>query len=97
MIKLTDALKVAFDDQLRRGDMRQSPADLERMHKLRKQLLDELSEPAETGPGQPGPPVSSRRAPEHTAEVIMALQDSGALEALGLQAVELPDSGGGAT
>ncbi len=93
LIKLTDALKIAFADQLRRGDMRQNPADLERMHKLRKQLIEELAEPALTGPEQPGL-APSPRTPEHTADVIKALQDSGALEALGLQALEAPSSDG---
>lgn len=88
VIKLTDALKIAFADQLRRGDMPQRPADLERMHKLRTQLIEELAEPAEHDSGQPVSPAPSPRTPEHTAEVIRALQESGALEALGLYAAD---------
>ncbi len=92
LIKLTDALKIAFADQLRRGDMRMSTADLERLHKLRKQLLDELAEPAAIGAEQPSAATSPARTPEHTAEVIAALRESGALEALGLQAIESEDT-----
>ena len=90
LVKLIDATLIAYADKLRRGDLRMSPSDLDRLHKLWQQLTDELAQPADPMPGtvSDAPPA---RSPEHTAEVIAALRVSGALEVLGLRAIDAPD------
>jgi hypothetical protein len=80
--KLIDATLLSYAEKLRRGDMRMSPADLDRLHKLWQQLTDELPPPHESTPREEE--RSTGRPAEHIAKVIEALRDSGALEALGL-------------
>lgn len=80
--KLIDASLLSYAEKLRRGDVRMSPADLDRLHKLWQQLTDELPPPNE--PMLPEEERSSGRPAEHIAEVIEALRESGVLEALGL-------------
>jgi hypothetical protein len=80
--KLIDATLLSYADKLRRGDVRISPADLDRLHKLWQQLTEELPQPSEPTPQDEEP--ARRRSAEHIAEVIDALRESGALEALGL-------------
>ena len=79
--KLIDATFIAYADNLRRGDVRIGPADLDRLHKLWRQLDNELEHPP---PRAVTPAVT--RTPEHNAAVLQALQETGALDALGLYA-----------
>lgn len=94
LVKLIDASLIAYADKLRRGDMRMSPADLDRLHKLWQQLSDELAEPIGSTPEVDGP-AKPTRSPEHTAEVLSALSRSGALESLGLRLADAPTNRGG--
>jgi hypothetical protein len=80
--RLIDATLIGYAEKLRRGDMRMSPADLERLHKLWQQLVDELPAAGDANRADRPPPFS--RSVEHTQAVIEALRESGALEALGL-------------
>src|SRR5438270_1308810 len=74
--KLVEATLIGYADKLRRGEMRISPADLERLHKLRQQLDDEIT--GLTGSLQSQRPTpAAPRAGEHTAAVIDALRESG--------------------
>jgi hypothetical protein len=77
--KLIDVTFIAYADNLRRGDVRIGPADLDRLHKLWRQLDNELEHP----PARAVTPAVTR-TPEHTAAVLQALREAGALDALGL-------------
>lgn len=79
--KLIEASFLEYANKLRRGEVRMTPADLERLHRLRQQLTDELTGVhAHTDPA----PAPAARAPEHITAVIDALAEAGALEAFGL-------------
>ncbi len=77
--KLIDASEDRYAQNLRSGEVRISPADLSRLHKLRKELWGDLdAEPIE--PATP-PPVDADADPsEHKLQVLRALRDAGALE-----------------
>lgn len=81
LMRLIDATLIGYAEKLRGGEVRMTPADLERLHKLHQQLGEQL-EATETRPEPPAPLVG--RSPEHIAAVIEALRESGALAALGL-------------
>jgi hypothetical protein len=78
--KLIDATLIAYADNLRRGTVRTGPGDLDRLYKLWRELDQEL----EHTPAVPQAPAPARSA-EHSAAVLTALQEAGALEALGLR------------
>jgi hypothetical protein len=86
LVKLIQASVISYAEQLRRGEVRISPRDLQGLHGLWQQLLNELSETQHAVTTEPPPPNASR-SPEHTAEVIAALRETGALAALGLKPV----------
>jgi hypothetical protein len=78
--KLIDASEVTYAQNLRRGDVRISPADLPRLHKLRKDIWHELeAQPVEP----PAPPADEDADPaERKLQVLRALHDAGALQQL---------------
>jgi hypothetical protein len=82
-LRLIDASLIGYADKLRRGEVRMTPADLERLHKLHQQLGEQLDET----PARSSAPAarSAARSPEHTAAVIEALRETRALEPLGLR------------
>jgi hypothetical protein len=82
--RLIDASFIEYANKLRAGDVRMTPADLERLHRLQQQLTDELASPCASARIEPEQPA---RTPEHTAAVINALAEAGALEALGLSRI----------
>ncbi|PWU18879.1 MAG: hypothetical protein C5B48_14280 [Candidatus Rokuibacteriota bacterium] len=84
MGELIQASLADYGEKLRSGDVRMSPADLERMQRLWGEVRSELGEPAEdaANPNSTSPPPGS---PGHIVEVLRALRESGALEALGLR------------
>ena len=79
--RLIDASHVVYAEALRNG-MRMSPADLERLNRLSLALLDEVASP------KPSPHLNedeqAPRTMEHATQVLDALDEVGALEALGL-------------
>jgi len=86
LAKLIEASLIGYAEKLRRGDVRMGPADLDRLHKLWRQLSDELNQPSEPASTDPAP--APTRPAEHTAAVIEALLETGTLAALGLQAAD---------
>ena len=79
--KLIDASEVRYAQNLRSGDVRISAADLPRLHKLRKQLWDDLdAEPVE--PTAAPAPDADVNSSERKLQVLRALRDAGALERL---------------
>jgi hypothetical protein len=78
--KLIDASEVRYAQNLRSGDVRISPADLARLHKLRKDIHQEL----EAQPLQP--PAASvdedPASPDRKLQVLRALRDAGVLQQL---------------
>lgn len=89
--KLIHASLVAYAEKLRRGDVRMSPGDLDRLHKLWQQLGTELAHPDTDASTTSTTAVAATRKPEHTAAVIAALGETGALTALGLQIDDVHD------
>jgi hypothetical protein len=87
--RLIDASLIGYAERLREG-MRMSPADLERLNRLSLALIDETTNP----PLKSGAPQSdqSERTPEHTEAVLAALEETGALAALGLTRVRADDA-----
>jgi hypothetical protein len=83
LLKLIDASLIAYADKLRQGEVRMTPADLERLHRLWRDLGTELGEPS--SPPTSSPNAAAARTPAHTREVLEALRACGALERLGLQ------------
>jgi hypothetical protein len=81
--KLIEATLFRYAENLRRGDVRIGPADLDRLHKLWRQLDDELDAGIGAPAAQATPPPA--RSGEHVAAVVHALAESGALAQLGLQ------------
>jgi hypothetical protein len=81
LARLIDATMVGYADKLRRGEIRMTPADLERLHRLREQLAP-ATDPTRTQEAQA---VSGERSPEHVAAVLQTLFETGALDALGLR------------
>jgi len=79
--RLIEASLIAYAERLRDG-MRMTPADLERLNRLSLALIDEATSPR-INPAATESPVRER-TPEHTAAVLDALAETGALEALGL-------------
>src|SRR5262249_30453218 len=75
----------AYEDKVRLGEIRMSPGDLERLHRLFGELLEEAGEPTAQSELSVQVPESP---PEHPAAVVEALRESGALEALGLYHVQ---------
>lgn len=75
----------AYSDMLRRGEVRISPADLDRLLRLWQQLDEEL----ETSASAPAAAVTSApiRPVDHARAVVQALAESGALTELGLQII----------
>ena len=90
LAKLIEASLIGYAEKLRRGDVRMGPADLDRLHKLWRQLSDELNQPSEPASTDPAP--AATRPAEHTAAVIEALIETGTLAALGLQAANSEDN-----
>ena len=80
--ELIDASLLSYSQRLQEG-MRMTPADLERLNRLSRALLDELDETAtvDAAASADKPP---ERTPEHAKAVITALAETGALEALHL-------------
>jgi hypothetical protein len=91
LAKLIEASLIGYAEKLRRGDVRMGPADLDRLHKLWRQLSDEVDQPNERANTDP-PASAATRPPEHTAAVIHALLETGTLAALGLQAADSKDT-----
>jgi hypothetical protein len=88
--KLIEASLIGYAEELRRGEVPIRPADLQRLHKLWRELNDELgvaNAPTSTSP----PEAIAPRSAEHTAAVIAALRESGALAALGLHTNDPPE------
>jgi hypothetical protein len=85
-LRTTEATIGAFADQLIRGEVRLTPADLERMFRVYRQLGEEL-QLAAVGSAGAGTTTGPDRSPEHVAAVISALTETGAIEALGLRPV----------
>ena len=81
IVRLIEASFMSYADKLRRSEVRMTPADLERLYRLYRQLGDELG-----APSAPLEPPPSERRPEDVASVIAALAEAGALDALGLVA-----------
>ncbi len=83
--RLIDASLVGYADNLR-GGMRMSPADLERLNRLSRALLEEAAAPTQSleDAGEPSP-----RTVEHASAVLDALDETGALERLGLTRISL--------
>jgi hypothetical protein len=80
--ELIDASLLGYSERLREG-MRMTPADLERLNRLSRALLDELDET--TSPDAAAAAARSpERSVEHAQAVIVALAEAGALEELGL-------------
>jgi hypothetical protein len=84
--RLIDASLIRFAEQLRDG-MRMAPADLERLNRLSRTLIDEISTPHSPPPGETSAP---QRTPEHTQAVLDALAETGIFEALGLTRINPP-------
>jgi hypothetical protein len=82
---LIEATLVGYAEKLRRGDMRFSPGDLDKLYKLWRQLDDELDQP--TLPTGEAPPAMVTRTVEQNVAVVEALAESGALTLLGLQKI----------
>jgi hypothetical protein len=82
--KLIEATMVSYAEKLRRGDVRISPSDLDRLHKLWRQLDGELTHTDATPRSEAAAPA---RPVEHAAAVVQALAESGALTRLGLQII----------
>jgi hypothetical protein len=86
--RLIDASLIRFAEQLRDG-MRMAPADLERLNRLSRTLIDEISNPH---PPPPGDETSAPdRTPEHTEAVLDALAETGIFETLGLARTNRPE------
>lgn len=81
VIKLLEATFIGYAEKLRQGEMRMTPADLERLHRLFQQLADDPG-PHEAGSTRAVAPI---RSEEHVQDVLDALADCGALAALGLE------------
>jgi hypothetical protein len=88
LLKLIDASLIGYADKLRRGEVRMTPADLERLHRLWRELGTELGETDEPPTAQNDAPAA--RTPEHIAAVLEALQACGALDKLGLRLIATP-------
>jgi hypothetical protein len=84
--RLIGASLIAYEERLGEG-MRMGPADLERLHRLSRTLLDELTESGQTSESS----AASVCTPEHQAAVLDALAETGALEKLGLKRIAPPD------
>jgi hypothetical protein len=80
--ELIDATLTGYSQRLQEG-MRMTPADLERLNRLSRALLDELDETA-TADAAASASKPPERTAEHARSVITALAEAGALEALGL-------------
>lgn len=87
MRRLIEASLIAYAERLRDG-MRMAPADLERLNRLSLALIDETTHPR-ARPDDDSERVRDR-TPEHTAAVLAALEETGALQAIGLTRVQ-PD------
>jgi hypothetical protein len=79
--KLLEATFIGYAEKLRQGEVRMSPADLDRLHRLFQQLADD-PQPVEHGSSQV---FAHSRSDEHVQDVLDALADCGALDALGLE------------
>jgi hypothetical protein len=80
IVRLIEASFISYAEKLRRGEVRMTPADLERLYRLYQQLGDELGAPAAI------PELAhSERGPEDVASVVEALAEAGALDAFGLE------------
>ena len=83
--RLIEASFIGYAERLRGGEMRMTPADLERLNRLSLALVDEINQPPSGAP-ETDTPEPPQRTPEHTAAVVQALTETGVLEALGLHA-----------
>ncbi len=79
--RLIEASLITYAERLRDG-MRMSPADLERLNRLSLALIDETTNPRLRPSTDEH--ITDARRPEHTAAVLDALEEIGALEAIGL-------------
>lgn len=91
MLKLLEATLVAYAENVRHGQLRTAPADLERMFKLLHVLHAELETPTVRAGHTPA--LAAVRTVEHAAAVVQALAESGALEELGLQPITSDSAG----
>jgi len=89
--KLIDASLIAFAERLRSGEMRMTPSDLERLNRLSLDLIDEITHPR-TGSQASVASEQRERTPEHSAAVLDALAEIGALDALGLNRTTANDA-----
>jgi hypothetical protein len=79
--KPIDASEVKYAQNLRSGAVRISPADLPRLHKLRKDIWEDLeAEPLE--PTTAPTPNENADSTERKLQVLRALRDAGALQRL---------------
>jgi hypothetical protein len=85
--RLIEASLIAYAERLRDG-MRMTPADLERLNRLSLALIDETTNPRARHTESDD--LVQERTPEHTAAVLDALEETGALEAIGLARIH-PD------
>jgi len=91
--RLIDASLIAYAERLRAG-MRMTPADLERLNRLSRALIDETTSPSPRPNPDPDQNELLQRTPEHTAAVLAALEETGALAALGLTRSQPADDAG---
>jgi len=80
--RLIDASLVSYAEGLRKGAMRMSPVDLERLNRLSLALIEEATSPHVVSDADQG--ESPERTTEQASAVLDALAEAGALEALGL-------------
>jgi hypothetical protein len=84
-VKLIQATLIGYAEKLRRGEIRMTPGDLEKLYRLFLQLETELdSQPSTVDTPNTTTPLPSG---EHLIAVIEALAQTGALEQLGLQRI----------
>ncbi len=76
MQELIDASLLGYSQRLREG-MRMTPADLERLNRLSRALLDELDETA-TADAAASVAKPQERTVEHAQAVVAALAETGA-------------------
>lgn len=81
--KLIDATHVSYAQQLSSGRVKVSPADLGRLHELRKRVWDDaaLEAPA-AAPAVTEPTPTAEQIRLHKLQVLRALRDAGAFDRL---------------
>jgi hypothetical protein len=90
--RLIEASFISYAERLRDGEIRMTPADLERLNRLSLALIDEIAQPPQ--PAAHEHPAAAQRTPEHTAAVVQSLAETGVLEALGLTTTTMSEQPG---